>query len=273
MVVTSLGNLLTGLVAVCVGQLSADPGLVTRSITPQSCGRGSSDDVSGDVTGAAGLEGRRRGSRGGPGRFRAVAVRMWFRLDVLSRGHPQLRRNLLTGLVVVCVGQLNADPGTSKRKGNEVKCTIPSLCSKGAKVVVTDHGEGDCTDFILSPRAFAKLALPNKVSELKKYGVVDIKYQKYYPGHNIKIKIHESSRYPDYLAILIIYKGGKSEITAVELLQGKQWDLPNPPKGPLTMRFQEREYGVQKWIPVWNTIPSYWKPGAAYDTNIQLPRT
>ncbi|KAK9144693.1 hypothetical protein Sjap_004596 [Stephania japonica] len=169
----------------------------------------------------------------------------------------------------------------------QVKCTIPSLCSKGAKVVVTDHGEGDRTDFILSPRAFAKLALPNKVSELKKYGVVDIKYQKIsceYPGHNIKIKIHESSRYPDYLAILIIYKGGKSEITAVELLQGKQWkamrnaygavwDLPNPPKGPLTMRFQVREYGVQKWIPVWNTIPSYWKPGAAYDTNIQLPRT
>ncbi|KAK9144689.1 hypothetical protein Sjap_004592 [Stephania japonica] len=107
-----------------------------------------------------------------------------------------------------------------------VKCTIPSLCSQGAKVVVTDHGEGDRTDFILSPRAFAKLALPNKVSELKKYGVVDIKYLKIsceYPGHNIKIKIHESSKYPDYLAILIIYKGGKSEINAVELLQGKQW--------------------------------------------------
>ncbi|KAK9123053.1 hypothetical protein Sjap_012655 [Stephania japonica] len=35
------------------------------------------DDVSGDVTGASGLEGRRRGSRGGPGRFRAVANRVY----------------------------------------------------------------------------------------------------------------------------------------------------------------------------------------------------
>ncbi|KAK9144687.1 hypothetical protein Sjap_004590 [Stephania japonica] len=116
--------------------------------------------------------------------------------------------------------------GTPMALALQVKCTIPSLCSQGAKVVVTDHGEGDRTDFILSPRAFAKLALPNKVSELKKYGVVDIKYQKIsceYPGNNIKIKIHESSRYPNYLAILIIYKGGKSEITAVELLQSKQW--------------------------------------------------
>ncbi|KAK9144688.1 hypothetical protein Sjap_004591 [Stephania japonica] len=169
--------------------------------------------------------------------------------------------------------------GTPMALALQVKCTIPSLCSQGAKVVVTDHGEGDRTDFILSPHAFAKLALPNKVSELKKYG--DLMRV---PRHNIKIKIHESSRYPDYLAILIIYKGGKSEITAVELLQGKQWkamrnaygavwDLPNPPKGPLTMRFQVSEYGVQKWILVWNTIPSYWKPGAAYDTKIQLPRT
>ncbi|KAK9144686.1 hypothetical protein Sjap_004589 [Stephania japonica] len=67
--------------------------------------------------------------------------------------------------------------GTPMALALQVKCTIPSLCSQGAKVVVTDHGEGDRTDFILSPRAFAKLALPNKISELKKYGVVDIKYQ------------------------------------------------------------------------------------------------
>ncbi|KAK9145753.1 hypothetical protein Sjap_005656 [Stephania japonica] len=38
-------------------------GLVKRSVTSQSCRRGSSDDVSGDVTGAAGLAGGRRGSQ------------------------------------------------------------------------------------------------------------------------------------------------------------------------------------------------------------------
>ncbi|KAK9121014.1 hypothetical protein Syun_018631 [Stephania yunnanensis] len=200
-------------------------------------------------------------------------------------GYGDFGRTLNDGVVAAVSNRLYKN-GLGCGACYQVKCNIPSLCSQeGAKVVVTDHGEGDRTDFILSPRAFAKLALPNKGSELKKYGVVDIKYQRIscqYPGHNIKIKIHESSRYPDYLAILIIYKGGKSEITAVELLQGKQWkamrnaygavwDLPNPPKGPLTIRFQVSENGVQKWIPVWNTIPSHWKPGASYDTNIQLP--
>ncbi|KAK9090644.1 hypothetical protein Sjap_023821 [Stephania japonica] len=57
---TSLGNLLTGLVAVCVGQLSADPG-TSKSKGKESCRRGSSDDMSDDVTGAAGLAGIGRG--------------------------------------------------------------------------------------------------------------------------------------------------------------------------------------------------------------------
>ncbi|WJX09598.1 hypothetical protein P8452_00414 [Trifolium repens] len=35
-----------------------------------------------------------------------------------------------------------------------VRCKIPQLCDdNGAYVVVTDYGEGDRTDFIMSPRA------------------------------------------------------------------------------------------------------------------------
>ncbi|KAK9110498.1 hypothetical protein Sjap_018558 [Stephania japonica] len=65
---TSLGNLLTGLIAVCVGQLSADPG-TSKSKGKESYGRGSSDDVSSDVTGAAGLANGGRGSQDDPGRL------------------------------------------------------------------------------------------------------------------------------------------------------------------------------------------------------------
>ncbi|KAK9144681.1 hypothetical protein Sjap_004584 [Stephania japonica] len=165
----------------------------------------------------------------------------------------------------------------------QVRCTIPELCAKnGVNVVVTDQGEGDRTDFILSPRGFAKLALPNKVSELKKYGVVDIEYQRVscqYPGHNIAFMVQEQSRYPDYLAIVITYKGGQDDVIALELLQGRQWvplknvygavwDISNPPRTPLTLRFQLS--GTMGWYITRDVIPSYWRPGDSYDSNFQL---
>ncbi|KAK9144695.1 hypothetical protein Sjap_004598 [Stephania japonica] len=129
--------------------------------------------------------------------------------------------NLLIGFVVVCVRQLSTDPGAA------------GLASGGRSPDGLGTPSGACGygDFgrTLNDGIVATVAL-------------DIRISCEYLGHNIKIKIHESSRYPDYLAILIIYKGGKSQITAVELLQGKQWkamrnaygavwDLPNPPKG------------------------------------------
>ncbi|KAK9109086.1 hypothetical protein Sjap_017146 [Stephania japonica] len=76
MVVISLGNLLTGLVAVCVGQLSADPSM-SKSKGNESCRRSSSDDVSSDVTGAAGLASRGHGLRDDPGRFGAVTFPLY----------------------------------------------------------------------------------------------------------------------------------------------------------------------------------------------------
>lgn len=106
----------------------------------------------------------------------------------------------------------------------QVRCTNPTYCSdSGAYVVVTDHGEGDYTDFILSPRAYAKLANSNAALELFSRGVVDVEFRRVscqYPNYNtVKFKVHEHSRYPDYLAIVIIYVAGKNDITAVELWQ------------------------------------------------------
>lgn len=88
--------------------------------------------------------------------------------------------------------------------------------------MVTDYGEGDNTDFILSRRAYSKLALPNMAAELFAYGVVDIEYQRIscqYSGYNIMFKVHEHSRFPEYLAILPIYQAGVNDITAIELWQ------------------------------------------------------
>lgn len=89
-------------------------------------------------------------------------------------------------------------------------------------VVVTDYGEGDKTDFILSPRAYARLARPNVATELFARGVIDVEYRRVscqYAGYNLMIKIHEHSRYPHYLALTFLYAAGMNEITAVELWQ------------------------------------------------------
>ena len=107
---------------------------------------------------------------------------------------------------------------------NKVRCKISQYCDDyGAFIVVTDYGEGDRTDFILSPRAYSRLGKNEDASaELFKYGVVDVEYKRVpcrYGGYNVVVKVHERSYNPHYLAILILYVGGTYDITAVQLWQ------------------------------------------------------
>ncbi|CAA2972415.1 expansin-like B1 [Olea europaea subsp. europaea] len=170
----------------------------------------------------------------------------------------------------------------------QVRCRIPTHCSdEGAKVVVTDYGEGDHTDFILSTRAYAKLARSNMAAELFAYGVVDIEFKRI-PcryGYNLFLKAHEHSKYPQYLAVVPLYKEGMYDIIAVEiwLEDCKEWrpmrrvfgtvfDHQNPPLGPLNFRLQVVAEGNAevKWVQLNSAIPSDWKAGIAYDTDFQL---
>ena len=86
-------------------------------------------------------------------------------------------------------------------------------------VVATDYGAGDNTDFIMSPNAFSKLGRnPSASAELEKYGVVDVEYMRVpctYGGSNVRIKIHDSSNYPYYLAIIVLYVPGMNDVIAV----------------------------------------------------------
>ncbi|KAJ9707029.1 hypothetical protein PVL29_002147 [Vitis rotundifolia] len=169
----------------------------------------------------------------------------------------------------------------------QVRCKIPNLCADdGTKVVVTDHGGGGNTDFILSPRGFSTLARPNRAADLISYGAVGIEYRRVpcqYPGSNILFKVHENSRFPDYLAIVMLYQAGRSDITAVDIWKkdsqawrsmrkshGAVWDMANPPKGPVNLRLQVSGRGGQKWVQLMNVIPSDWKAGVAYDSRFQL---
>ncbi|KAK2987660.1 hypothetical protein RJ640_012939 [Escallonia rubra] len=170
----------------------------------------------------------------------------------------------------------------------QVRCKGAPCCSEeGVKVVVTDYGEGDRTDFILSTHAYANLARPGFALELFAYGVVDIEYKRIpcqYPGYNLLFKVHEHSRFPDYLAIVILYQAGTYDTVALEVWQedckqwrpmrrayGTVWDMPNPPKGALRFRIKVIRSDEAKWVQPSNPVlTSEWKAGVAYDTTIQL---
>ncbi|KAK6935092.1 Expansin, cellulose-binding-like domain [Dillenia turbinata] len=168
----------------------------------------------------------------------------------------------------------------------QVRCKVPKLCTDyGVNVVVTDYGEGDRTDFILSASAYTKMAQPNLALELVAYGTVDVEYGRIscqYPNTNLMFKVHENSRFPVYLALVVLYQAGQTEITAVELWQedcqqwrgtrrayGAVWDMSNPPRGSLDLRFQATSTNGE-WVLLKGVIPSDWKAGVAYDSAFQL---
>lgn len=171
----------------------------------------------------------------------------------------------------------------------QVRCTNPQLCSdNGVNIVVTDHGEGDHTDFILSPRAYSRMARSDTAAQLFAYGVVDVEYQRIpctYNGGKIQIKVHEDSRFPSYLAFVILYHPDKTEILTVEIWKeelqgwvemrrayGAFYDTTNLKYEPVALRFRMVVSGgdALTWVQAPNVIPRDWKAGVAYESDIQL---
>ncbi|KAL6008331.1 hypothetical protein ACLOJK_033840 [Asimina triloba] len=201
-------------------------------------------------------------------------------------GYGEIGRNM-NGGDVVAAGRLYAN-GSGCGGCYQVRCiNRPQLCTEdGVQVVVTDHGESDNTDFILTTSAFLRLARPNMALDLRACGVVDVEYARVpcrYPGKNLMFKVLEHSKFPDYLAIVILYQSGMKDILAVDIwlescqqwrgmrrAYGAVWDMENPPRGGLSLRFQASGEGEVKWVQVGNLIPSDWQAGAAYDSAIQL---
>ena len=127
---------------------------------------------------------------------------------------------------------------------------------------------------------------PDASNELFKYGVVDVEFKRvpcrYAPGYNILLKVHEHSKKPEYLAVVILYAAGQKDITAVEFWQedcqewrpmrrafGAVFDTPNPPATEINLRFEVSSSGGGRyWVEARNPIPSDWEVGAAYDSEV-----
>ncbi|XP_057977417.1 expansin-like B1 [Malania oleifera] len=171
----------------------------------------------------------------------------------------------------------------------QVRCTNSKYCSdNGVTVVITDQGSSDHTDFILSRRAFSRMAqTTDAAASILALGVVDIEYRRVscsYPTNNITIKIDENSNYPNYLAFVIWYQQGNKDITAVQLCEtqnfvcklldrsyGAVWTTTSPPRGPLSIRmlFSGSEED-ESWVVPVNNIPQDWKAGDVYDSGVQV---
>lgn len=89
-------------------------------------------------------------------------------------------------------------------------------------MVVTDYGEGDRTDFILSTAAYARMARQDMAKNLFSYGVVNVEFKRIscrYTNYNLFFKVHEHSKYSQYLAVVPIYQPGSFDITALQVWQ------------------------------------------------------
>jgi len=200
-------------------------------------------------------------------------------------GYGSFGRNL-NGGDVAAVAQLYRN-GTGCGACYQVRCTNGDLCTdEGVKITVTDYGQGDRTDFIMSLRGYSKLARAEKVSQVISLGVVDIEYKRIscqYEGYNIMFKIDSSSNFPDYLALMMWYQAGQKDVLAIQLCQeesyewkemcqshGAVWDVVTPPMGALSLRFLVSDGNSQEWMSAANVIPANWSAGAVYDSGIQL---
>lgn len=169
----------------------------------------------------------------------------------------------------------------------QIRCKNGTLCSKaGTKVILTDLNTNSKNDFVLSNSAFKAMANPGKEQDVLRLGIADVEHKRIpcdYKGQNMAIRVEESSQNTGYLAIKILYQGGQTEIVAIDVSQvgapkwtfmsrnyGAVWDTSKVPSGPLQFRFLVTSGYDGKYIWAKNVLPSDWKPGVIYDTNVQI---
>ncbi|XP_021773664.1 expansin-like A1 [Chenopodium quinoa] len=173
----------------------------------------------------------------------------------------------------------------------QIRCNNSAICStKGTKIVVTDvhTDKTKSTQFVLSSRAFRAMALPGKDRQLLHVGIADVEYKRVpcvYKGQNLSIRVEEFSKFPNYLAIKVLYQGGQTsilggDVASVDNLSnwvylsqnyGAVWDTDNAPSGKLVFRFiinsgfDSRYFYTNEGV-----LPANWKPGVVYNSSVQI---
>ncbi|KAJ0434429.1 putative rlpA-like protein, double-psi beta-barrel [Helianthus annuus] len=169
----------------------------------------------------------------------------------------------------------------------QVRCKDSKVCSKaGTQVIVTDLNKNNDTDFVMTPRAFMAMANKGMAHSLLKLGVADVEYKRVpcdYKGNNLTVRVEESTKKPNYLALKFLYQGGQTEIVGVDVAQvgssswtymtrnyGAVWDTSRAPAGPLQLRLVVTSGYDGKWIWAKSVMPVDWTIGGVYDCGVQI---
>ncbi|CAL5377997.1 unnamed protein product [Camellia sinensis] len=169
----------------------------------------------------------------------------------------------------------------------QMRCKNTTLCAKqGTKVIVTDLNQNNHTDFVLSSRAFRAMANKGMEQDILKLGLVNVEYKRIpceYKNQNLAVRVEETSKKPNYLAVKFLYQGGQTEIVAVDVAQvgssdwsfmsrnyGAVWDTDRVPAGALQFRMVVTSGYDGKWIWAQNVLPVDWKVGVVYDSGVQI---
>lgn len=169
----------------------------------------------------------------------------------------------------------------------QIRCKNTALCSsRGTRVVVTDLNKNNQTDFVLSSRAFMAMANKGMGQDILKHGILDVEYKRVpceYKNQNLAVRVEESSKKPNYLAIKLLYQGGQTEVVAMDVAKvgssnwgfmsrnhGAVWDTNRVPAGALQFRFVVTAGFDGKWIWAKKVLPEDWKRGMTYDSGVQI---
>ncbi|KAK1427019.1 hypothetical protein QVD17_15701 [Tagetes erecta] len=169
----------------------------------------------------------------------------------------------------------------------QMRCKDSKVCSKeGTQVIVTDLNKNNETDFVVSGRAFKAMANKGMANNLLKLGVVDVEYKRVpcdFKGKNLTVRVEESTKKPNYLALKFLYQGGQTEIVAVDIAKvgssswtymtrnyGAVWDTSRAPTGPVQLRLLVTSGYDGKWIWAKTVLPADWTVGGVYDSGVQI---
>ncbi|KAI3736437.1 hypothetical protein L6452_15978 [Arctium lappa] len=169
----------------------------------------------------------------------------------------------------------------------QVRCKDINMCTEnGTKVIVTDQNQSNQTDFVLSHRAYIGMAKKGMRQTLLKLAVVNVEYKRIpcdYKDQKLAVRVEESSQKPNYLALKILYQGGQTEITAIDIAEdgssdwspmrrvyGAVWDTKRFLPGALQLRLLVTSGYDGKWIWANTVLPTDWEIGRVYNSPIQI---